>query len=208
VARDLHDEVGPYLFAIKVDAGDIPRLALEGAATAIGARATAITEAADHIHGHVKAILRQLRPSHALELGLRAAIEGLVAFWRQRRPEVRFEVQIAPDLAIADRGIEDAAYRLAQESISNAVRHGRPSVIAVSVAATPTGQILVSITDDGGGFHQASSRDGLGLAGMAERVRALDGRFEVTNSADDLGVRVSALLPNRCDQRAVVEAAG
>jgi len=197
IARDLHDEVGPYLFAINVDAGDISRLLRQGDKARVAERAGSIREAAAHIQKHVKAILRQLRPTDALAFGLRAAIDDLIAFWSRRHPDVAFTVEMAIQGAAVSRRIEDVAYRLVQESISNAIRHGRPSNVAVSIVALPGDQLSIAISDDGAGLRLASPRGGMGLAGMAERVRALNGVFEIAAAAGARGARASARLPLR-----------
>jgi two-component system sensor histidine kinase UhpB len=197
IARDLHDEVGPYLFAINVDAGDIPRLLHENDRREVTERAASIRDAASHIQKHVKAILRQLRPTSALEFGLPAAIDDLIGFWTRRCPDIALTAEIVVDGAKIERRIEDTAYRLVQESLSNAVRHGGPSRIAVSIVASDRTLLSISVTDDGAGLPAGSPRAGMGLVGMAERVRALNGRFEITGVDGGRGVRVSAHLPLR-----------
>jgi two-component system sensor histidine kinase UhpB len=200
IARDLHDEVGSYLFAINVDAGDIPRLLRQGEASEIVERAGSIREAAAHIQKHVKAILRQLRPTDALEFGLSVAIGDLIAFWMRRRPGIAFTVDVALDGATIDRRIEDVAYRVVQEAISNAIRHGRPNAIAISIALLAWEELRISVVDDGSGLTLGSAPSGMGLAGMAERVRALNGHFEIAGAPDG-GVRATALLPLRLAPR-------
>jgi len=191
IARDLHDEVGPYLFAIQVDAGTVAKSA-DPAARALGGE---IRDAVLHIQRHVREILRQLRPVNSLDFGLEVAIADLVAFWSRRHPDIRFERVVAPDLGL-DRKSQEAAYRIVQESLSNAVRHGRPTLIRIAIAEDRD-QVLVCVEDDGDGLTADSKNAGLGqtgLAGMAERVRALQGQFSI----EDLpgrGVRVRALLP-------------
>lgn len=191
MARDLHDEVGSYLFAIQVDASK----AMKSADAQMRACGTAIRDAALHIQHHVRDILRQLRPANDLEFGLQAAIAELVTFWSQRYPAIRFEQQIAPALPL-DRPSEDALYRIVQESISNAVRHGRPSRVRIT-AAKSAAHVTVCIEDDGGGLAATDSGGmtlgQVGLAGMAERVHALKGEFAVEEAAD--GVRIRAALP-------------
>lgn len=192
IARDLHDEVGPYLFAIQVDAG-----AMAGSTDPEARlRAGAIREAALHVQQHVKAILRQLRPVSRLDFGLEAAIADLVAFWSHRNPGIRFETMVAADCGLDRRG-EEAAYRIVQESLSNAVRHGRPGTIRI-VVEKDGDQVLVSVEDDGTGLkphrRDKMSLGQLGLVGMEERVRALNGRLAVTDLPDG-GVCVRVLLP-------------
>jgi two-component system sensor histidine kinase UhpB len=192
IARDLHDEVGPYLFAIQVDSKRL------GNSTDASARdmGMAIRDAVLHVQRHVKDILRQLRPGTSLDFGLTAAIDDLVAFWVRRHPDIRFERAVSACPGLERQG-EDAAYRIVQESVSNAVRHGQPTVIRITIADQEN-HVLVSIEDDGGGlkFDGRAGMDlgHLGLAGMEERVHGLGGRFTV-EELPGLGVRVRALLP-------------
>jgi two-component system sensor histidine kinase UhpB len=192
IARDLHDEVGPYLFAIQVDAKRVSQCADPDARKT----GMAIRDAVLHVQRHVKDILRQLRPGTSLDFGLTAAIDDLAAFWMRRHPDIRFEraISACPGL---ERQVEDAAYRIVQESVSNAVRHGQPTTIRITVADQED-HVLVCIEDDGGGL-KSDRRAGmdlghLGLAGMQERVHALRGRFTV-EELPGLGVRIRALLP-------------
>jgi two-component system sensor histidine kinase UhpB len=191
IARDLHDEVGPYLFAIQVDADAIAKTG-DGKARE---RAGAIREAALHVQRHVKDILRQLKPVSGLDFGLQTGIDDLIAFWKKRHPAIRFEREIA-DLPL-DRRAEEALYRIVQESVSNAVRHGRPRFVRIALEETPDG-VTLKVEDDGGGFDPANIHGGMGLKGMAERVHTLGGRFEVENRGR--GVAVRALLPRVTDR--------
>ena len=189
IAQDLHDEVGPYLFAIQVDANAVAKSTDPKARELSGA----IREAALHIQRHVKDILRQLRPTNDLEFGLEAAIADLTLFWSRRYPGIRFERAISPGQALDSRS-EEVIYRIVQESLSNAVRHGSPQTIRIAVAEDAS-TTTICIEDDGGGLKQSASGLGhMGLAGMEERVRALKGQFLVEN-LQGLGVRVRASLP-------------
>ena len=192
IARDLHDEVGPYLFAIQVDANAVGKMEAPDASRL----SQSIRETVGHIQHHVRSILRQLRPVNQLEFGLEAAIGDIAAFWRRRRPEIRFQLDI--DLpARLDRQYEETAYRVVQESVSNAVRHGRPSHIAVRLRLAADA-LTVIVEDDGGGVLSEAERDAslgqVGIAGMRERIQALKGRFSV-DQIDGQGVRVRAELP-------------
>ena len=189
IARDLHDEVGPYLFAIQVDANS----AAKSSDPKMRELGGTIRDAVLHVQRHVSDILRQLRPANDLEFGLQAAIADLVLFWSRRYPGIHFESAITPGLAL-DRRSEEAAFRIVQESLSNAVRHGSPQAIRI-VIAQELGGVAVSVEDNGGGLKQSGTGLGhMGLAGMEDRVRALKGRFTVEN-LEGQGVRVRALLP-------------
>lgn len=192
IARDLHDEVGPYLFAIQVDAKAVGK-----AGTPEALRLSqSIREAVGHIQQHVKAILRQLRPVTQLAFGLESAIGDIAAFWTRRHPRIAFALDIRLPATLG-RQTEETAYRIVQESVSNAVRHGKPSRIAVAVHVQ-TGHLVVEVEDDGGGAtamaEEAISLGGAGIAGMRERIAALKGRLEI-GDADGRGVRMRAFLP-------------
>jgi two-component system sensor histidine kinase UhpB len=149
-----------------------------------------------HIQRHVRDILRQLRPVTQLEFGLEAAMGDLAAFWGRRNPKIRFALDISLPVTPGRRQ-EEAAYRLVQEAVSNAVRHGQPDRIEIVLRADDGG-LTILVEDNGGGF-KGVNRDSMslgkaGIAGMRERVLALGGALDITNLAGR-GVRVSATIP-------------
>ncbi len=133
---------------------------------------TSIRESVAHVQKHIKAILRQLRPAGLLDFGLRAAIGDLVAFWSRRDPSMEFRVQIAVEDASLDRRTAEVAYRVVQESVSNAIRHGRPAAIVIAI--TPLAQaVCVRVCDDGEGL---GSTEGRNRTGGHDGTRARPGR--------------------------------
>ena len=205
VARDLHDEVGPHLFAVNVDADAVLKLAEQGRTAEIPERAIAIRESVIHVQKFVKAILRQLRPSATLDFGLEVAVSELVSFWQRRNPEIVFEIRYGIGKLAVDRTVEDAAYRIVQESVSNAIRHGRPASVRVAIMPLRDSFISISVVDDGGGLRSAPVRAGTGVAGMAERARALKGSFAVAECSGGAGVEVKASLPCRSGREREME---
>ncbi|MDI3306825.1 MAG: histidine kinase [Acetobacteraceae bacterium] len=198
IARDLHDEIGPYLFAIGVDAANARRLATRLAPAEAGAVAEAarnIAEAAAHAQRGVRSLLGRLRPAAPVELGLGAALEELLDFWRRRRPDVTWELTLAPGSeAGLGRATAEAGYRLVQEALGNAVRHGRPRHVRVIVGRRDD-CLLIEVADDGGGATEPRcGTDGFGLRGMAERVESMGGCFSWSNEPQH-GVTVRANLP-------------
>jgi two-component system, NarL family, sensor histidine kinase UhpB len=203
LARDLHDEIGPFLFAINIDAAAVARQAESGRLPAIAGPAAAIGEAVAHLQQQVKSMLGRLRPIGLAEFGLGAAIANLIEFWRRRHPEIDFRLEIAPEAEGKGELIDTTIYRMVQECLANALRHGKPSTVAIllSHACGEQGDGLVlTVRDDGSGMS-ARPRAGYGLLGMGERVKALGGSFEVA-SDPGAGLAVTARLPLPARERA------
>ena len=95
LARDLHDEMGPFLFAMRVDAEAIESEARKAGQGAIAdPRAGAIGEAVSHIQSHVRDILKQLRPDGLAEIGLKTAIANLATFWQRHHDGIAIALEI------------------------------------------------------------------------------------------------------------------
>jgi two-component system sensor histidine kinase UhpB len=204
LARDLHDEIGPYLFAINVDAATIARLAEDKQVPEIPLHVKLIHEGVAHMQEQVKATLGRLRPAGLTEFGLKQVIEHLIAFWRYRHPKIEFEVSVTIEPQESGFGelIDATLYRVIQEGVSNAVRHGEATRITIMVAPHEAGRdIIASITDNGRGLTttRGSSDIGFGLLGMRERVAALGGSLTIADRSDSGdrrgGLAVVARLP-------------
>ena len=196
IARDLHDEIGPFLFAINIDVATIARLLSEGRTAELPLHTQSIADAARHLQRQVRGMLGRLRPIGLAEFGLAAAVGGLVEFWRRRYPEIEYRTNIAPNCENLGDRVDTTVYRIVQECLSNAVRHGQPRLITIAVDRdTQKGQMVVEVADDGSGVADEPSL-GYGLIGMEERVKAMGGRLNFTNRAGG-GFAVSAVLPCR-----------
>ncbi|MBV9747633.1 MAG: HAMP domain-containing protein, partial [Acetobacteraceae bacterium] len=193
LARDLHDEIGPSLFAVNVTAATIQQLAAAGRTSEIPGQVRAIQDVVGHVQRYVKAILGRLRPVHAVELGLQPAVEALAAFWRARYPAIAFDLDISTDEADLDDATKEVIYRVVQEGLANAVRHGKPGRIGVAVR-TRSGMILAEVTDNGT-VTDALAEPGFGLSGMRERVSARDGTLAIRRGAAGSGWTILASLP-------------
>lgn len=194
IARDLHDEFGPHLFAINVDAETLVQLGSADGQEAVVGQARSIQGAVRHMQREVRELLGRLRPTRPTVLGLTGAIEDLRRFWTSRRPDLVIEVDLRMDEAGIAEVLKDVAYRLVQEAINNAVRHGEPKAIRVSVFETAEHQLAVHIVDDGKGATKAPSSNGFGLIGMRERVQAVDGVLDF-GPGPDTGWGVFATIP-------------
>jgi len=200
LARELHDELGQYLNAIKVEAVCL-RDSRRTDAALVEHTAASIGASVDHIQQAVRDIVQRLRPAGLDELGLAAAIEDCVDGWRRRLPAVRFDYEFAAEESNWGEAVNMTMYRLVQEGLTNVARHARASRVAIrlerlTAIANPAGLVRLEVTDDGVGI--AGPRDGisgLGLAGMRERVESLGGVFEAANAASGVGFRILANIP-------------
>jgi len=200
LARDLHDDIGPYLFAVNVDASMISQLAGSGRAEAIPEQVRAIQASVAHMQARVRDILGRLRPTRVVELGFVPAIQDLVEFWKGRSPETRFAMEVKVEEGRLPDEVREAAYRVVQEGLSNAVRHGRPSEVRVRVADDGAGELLVEVRDNGSRSEaEAAKAPGFGITGMRERVALAGGVLDI---ARDRGWAVTARLPTGRRRRA------
>jgi two-component system, NarL family, sensor histidine kinase UhpB len=195
LARELHDEIGPFLFAVGLDISAIHQIisANDAISTQLASRLEAIRVAISHMQKHLKIILGRLRPAVLLDLGLAQAIDNLIDFWKGRHPDVVLNAKVTPESfgELLDEGI----YRIVRESISNALRHSRPSEIDISVQLATDYTVAISVVDDGGGMKPGNAAIGFGITGMQERVTLLGGTISIGNRSDGKGVVVSARLP-------------
>lgn len=193
LARDLHDEIGPHLFAMKVDAA-MARLTIEGggAGDALGP-VKAIEAGVAHVQALVRDILGRLRPIELVDLGLTAAVGDLVSFWRSRRPAIQFHLCLAAD-GMLPQAVRETLYRVIQEGLNNAVRHGKPHQVRIEVSGPSRGWVVARITDDGA--HAGTPGPaGFGLIGMRERVAAVNGELTIDQGAPGKGWTIVARLP-------------
>jgi two-component system sensor histidine kinase UhpB len=198
IARDLHDDIGPYLFAVKADAAVAAQLAAAGRAEEVAGQVKAIQASVAHVQARVREILGRLRPAQVVELGLGPAVHDLVAFWQGRSPDIAFAVETRLDEARLSDDVREAAFRVVQEGLSNAVRHGKPSRIDVALAEEGAEALVVQVQDDGVGAELGRRREpGFGIAGMRERVRLAGGELEVGQGEGGQGWTVTARLPAR-----------
>ncbi|MFZ0494911.1 MAG: ATP-binding protein [Methylocella sp.] len=198
IARDLHDEISPFLFAVNVNIAAISRLAIHGQNAEIAGEIRSTMEAVSHMQRQIRTMLGRLRPGVLADFGLAAAITSVVEFWRQRHPGIHFRLQLPPDGASFGALIDVTIYRIVQESLSNAVRHGNPAKISVSVTSAPADDlgsehVNVEVANDGREIDKAAGF-GFGLTGMQERVQALGGHLVLTPKPG-LSFSVTATLP-------------
>ena len=203
IARELHDEFGPYLFALRAHASSLMRIAdaREPNTDALRKHGGAILEQVNALQQFNRRVLEKLRPVGLTELGLREALDALLRLWGEAHPGVVIETAIAPSLGETGETADLTIYRTVQEALTNVFRHA--GATSVSVTIEPSGQ-LSGIRRDGSGGARVRVCDngrglspdhklGLGLIGMRERILALGGTLTVAST--DSGVTVEAMVP-------------
>src|ERR1700722_9745760 len=196
LARDLHDELGQYLNAIKLDAVSIREAAIGHPAQQSVARAMIVN--IDRMYGVVTGLIRQLRPVGFDDLGVSAALEHCVNEWRSRLNLTTIEMSMSGDFENLDETRGLVLYRLVQEALTNIARHAHATHVQIRIAAGRAADskecIEILVADNGRGADMTTPRTGLGLVGMRERVSALGGSITLA-SERGAGFSVTASLP-------------
>ncbi len=195
IARELHDEIGPHLFALRAKAAVLAARMQAGGDEDATAAAISIGDQVEALQGLNRRILARLRPAALEELGLLDALRSLVEQWRKAEPAVTLALSAPERVAELGERASLMAYRFVQEALTNAFRHSGARRIDVTLAYEPAGQVAggardpalaglrIRIRDDGRGVADDASA-GMGFLGMRERVRALGGVVAIGNAPD------------------------
>ncbi len=192
LARELHDQIGQQLAAIKLN---LEALAVRHPALSDEPRLADSLELIDQTIGQIGDTSLDLRPSMLDDLGLAAALRSHA---RREQGRSGCEILVHGSVERLPDHVETAAFRIVQEALRNAVTHGRATHIAVDIALGPSG-LTLRVSDDGVGFQPAvplpdPRPGGMGLLGMRERVELLGGEFEL-RSAIGAGTTIRVRLP-------------
>lgn len=176
LARELHDELGPLLFAIRANAAALTESTAADSPEP-GSPAQRILDAAEALHQANRRVLEGLSPLYVGDLGLEGSIRALLRNAQSQAPNIGLTFSLDPGLDQLDGLLSQTTYRVIQEALTNVLRHAQAESVHV-VAAIRSSQVEIEISDDGVGFRPERAF-GRGLTGMHERVRALNGTFEL-----------------------------
>jgi two-component system, NarL family, sensor histidine kinase UhpB len=206
-ALDLHDEVGPSLFALKANAEAVAATVDEvgrGAGGEFKERMLEQLSIIDHLQATNRSILNRLRPMALGHVPLDDLLSELVRDRQRAHPEIGFSFTSQ----CLDRNFGDlidlTIYRCLQESLTNAIRHAKPAHVAVSIGESPHAQnsddhsaseLELTVRDDGLGIDPRRPK-GHGTTGMQERVETLGGRYAL-ESEKGRGTCVHIAIPVR-----------
>jgi signal transduction histidine kinase len=191
LARELHDEIGQALTAAKLSL----QSAMSDAGAALTARLQETMSILERLLGQVRQISINLRPSMLDDLGLVPALRALLdQQGRRASVAVHFSEKNVPDNL--DPEIQTTCFRIAQEAITNALRHANATQIDVDLRCE-NGKLRLLIHDNGIGFDAESTQVqtiGLGLIGIRERAVLAGGRARIISSPGK-GTTIEVLLP-------------
>jgi glucose-6-phosphate-specific signal transduction histidine kinase len=193
LARELHDELGQCLNAIKLDAVSIRDTSRDGQPE-IEASANAIIELSAHVYEVVRSIMQRLRPAALDALGLHDAVGHLVGQWQRRNPAVECRLETSGDMSDLGEVVNITVYRLVQECLTNIAKHAQARCVTVTLQRSSEDMVRIAVCDDGRGMDLHGKRTGLGLVGLRERVEALQGRLRI-DSTPGGGLQLVASLP-------------
>jgi two-component system sensor histidine kinase UhpB len=188
IARELHDELGQELTAVAMQS----ERAAQSAPASSQATLEEIAEATRQSIDHVRRIARRLRPEALDDLGL---VNALISLCRRigQHSGVRIEPDLANKVPSISPETELVIYRVAQESLTNAVRHAQASKITLSLT-TFNDHVTLLVRDDGRGIDAPPSNDTAGVSGMRERAMLIGAQLSI-RSHDGAGTEVQLDVP-------------
>jgi signal transduction histidine kinase len=207
LARELHDEFGQSLTAIRALAASMRQSAAQEC-PALLSECDAIARTASDMSETLRGALFRLRPPDIDELGLAASLEGLIAGWNGRlRGKPRFEIGFSGSFSNLPGAVSANLYRIVQEALTNAAKHAGATRVAtrLQMQGAETPEIELAIDDDGEP-GTAAVKSGMGLLGMRERVAALGGRLTF-GAGQSGGSALRVVIPIAPPQIAAMERA-
>lgn len=181
IARDLHDSVKQQVFGLVMQIGAARGL-LGRDNAGCEQRLSEAEKLANRVQQELVSLIKELRPAEDEKaVSLVERLREYIADWsRQHSIAADVEIENLPPLPFS---VENALFRIAQESLSNVARHSRARRISVRVARNASNRLSVVFADDGGGFDTSGVKSGFGLSNIRERAESLpDGRFELTSA--------------------------
>lgn len=196
IAQDLHDELGQYLNAIRLESASLKSISKNDEKTQ--AVANRISEHASHAYQMAKQLMYRLRPVALDDLGLHAALNHLISTWQtsshpSSNNKAVYKLHVTGNIDHMPEDLAIDVYRIAQECLTNAARHANASKIELRIEADHQ-QLAMQIIDNGVGFNPHLTHRGLGIAGMRERVETHHGTFNLTTKVGR-GCQLSIMVP-------------
>lgn len=195
LARELHDELGQSISAIKAVAVSLKqRNGPENQA------ACSIIDISDHIYSVVRGMMHRLRPVVLDELGLVIALEQLIDDWNIHHENTFCVFRTEGSLNDLSESVNIQLYRIVQEALTNIAKHAFATEVNVQLTRTPSGGIQLSMQDNGKGFDPEARHTGMGLPGLRERVNSMNGKLSL-ESQPGQGVLIQITIDDASDAK-------
>ena len=192
VAREIHDELGQVLTALKIDTSWFK--ANYGEDKKVVAKVNSMSEIINDTINTVRRISTNLRPRLLDELGLMSAIEMHVREF-QTKSGIRCNLDLPMEKKIIDEYIALNIFRIFQEAMTNIARHSQATHVNIKLDVVNNDRLIMSISDNGVGITSLLSKDSLGIIGMIERVKVLGGVINFEKSEDNIGTVITVEIP-------------
>uniref|UniRef100_UPI0023AEAD9A histidine kinase n=2 Tax=Enterobacteriaceae TaxID=543 RepID=UPI0023AEAD9A len=191
VARELHDDIGQTITAIRTQAGIVQRLAPGNAG--VKRSGAHIEQLSLGVYDSVRRLLGRLRPRQLDDLTLEQAIRSLMREMELESRGIVSHLDWRIDESALSESQRVTLFRVCQEGLNNIVKHANASAVTLQ-GWQQDERLMLVIEDDGSGLPPGSNQHGFGLTGMRERISALGGSLSISCTH---GTRVSVSLPQR-----------
>jgi signal transduction histidine kinase len=196
VSRELHDEAGQALTALKISL-ELNQASIPEGLTAVKASLNDAIDLTDETMESIRLLAHNLRPPVLDRFGLDASLEGLCRDFAER---IQLPINYrGTELPLLPNDLATSLYRFVQEALTNAAKHANAGQIKVNLSRQD-GRLWLQVADDGQGFHVRRQRrlafqgNGMGLMGMVERLTLLGGRLDIDSKPGE-GTRLTAVIP-------------
>jgi PAS domain S-box-containing protein len=195
LARELHDELGQYVSAIKIFASNISNKAKK-ISPEIEKNADSVISAANQIYDGMHSIIKQLRPSSLDNLGLAETLKDTVNTWQKQYPNLTIHLTISGDLSHLNETLNINIYRIIQEAMNNVLKHSKAKVIEISLVLNKKRFLELNFNDDGQGMDlkKVDQTKNFGILGMQERIQSLNGSFKLISNKNK-GTQIVISVP-------------
>ena len=195
LARELHDELGQYVSAIKIFASNISNKAKK-LSPEIEKNADSVISAANQIYDGMHSIIKQLRPSSLDNLGLAETLKDTVNTWQKQYQDLEIHLSIKGDLSHLNETLNINIYRIIQEAMNNVLKHSKAKVIKINLVLNKKGLLELNFSDDGQGMDlkKVDQTKNFGILGMQERIQSLNGSFELISKKNQ-GTQILISVP-------------
>ena len=191
IARELHDEFGQTLTAIKINAHILEHAK---SINEVATYAQDITSQADALYETMRDMIQRLRPEALDMFGLKVAVEQCILAFHLDEQHIELDLNIDDSVNGMEEIYTIASYRIVQELVNNAVKHAKRITKLKVHLAVYEQHMVIRVKDNGIGFDQQKNKWGFGLSGVDERARSLGGTLDIGTSVNK-GVKVSVRIP-------------